>query len=218
MRKAIPWEYDETGSIKIWRWLTNSFEVTVFSEGSAKKTFGWRIVDRSQGRDIPFDSSTATSFNEAVESILELIGKSYEPSLGYQAYAGELATTFAISTGHKVDFAPLIGETVIVKVIEDDLEERIIRGVLHVSNYVIRILTDSTSAVNIPPNRIRDVQKEYGGRSILDNSKKSSEVTSTRMKRVFNTEYTKGCTGRPGFKPNTVEHGPGDSYCPIHNV
>lgn len=219
MRKPIPWEYTDNASVKIWEWFTKDFKVTILSEGSGRKSFGWKIIDCSQGRDIPFESSISNSFNEAVDTILELIGKSYTPSLGYGAYAGELATTFTVASGMKLDFAPLVGETVIVKVIDDNLVERILTGSLQISNYLIKIIVDSTSAVSVPPERIKDIQKEYGGISLIQGRLKNSpKATSTKLKRVFNTEYVRGCTGRPGFKPGTVEHGPGDPYCPIHNV
>jgi len=218
MRKQIPWTFVENDRVKLWVWKTKDFEVQIFAEGetNSKKNFAWKITDKTQGRDIPFDSAIASTFQECVDAVLELIGKSYKPILGYQAYAGELATTFTIATGQRLDFAPLVGEKMIVKVLEDDGSEKVVVGALQIENYSVQIRTDDNNATVFPPERIKDLQKEFAGVSVLTSLDQTK--SSSKMKRVFHTEYTRGCTGQPGFKPGTVTHSPSDPYCPIHGI
>lgn len=218
IRKPVPWVYTDGNMVKFWNWKTPEFEVKVFAEGrtGARTSFGWKITDLSRGREIPFDSSVATTFQEAVDTILEIIGKSYPRKLGYLAYAGELATTFQIGTGQKIDFASFSGENVIVKIVADDGAETILVGVLQVENYLIKIRSDDNVVTSFPPARIKDVQKQFGGVSLTN--REPPKAVGTKLKRVFQTEYTRGCTGRPGFLPRTVMHGPADEYCSIHKV
>jgi hypothetical protein len=219
MKKPIPWEFIDGDVAQFWIWTTPDFEVRIFAEGKlgGRVSFGWKITDKSQGRNIPFDSSMSPSFQEAVDTVLEIIGKSYPVKLGYRAYAGELATTFEISNGRKIDFAPLIGENVVIRILEEDGSEKILVGGLDVDKYSIQIRTDDSTATRFPPARIKDIQKQFGGASLINNPD-SGRGTSTKLKRIFHSEFVRGCTGRPGFKAGTVMHSPGDIYCPIHNV
>lgn len=218
IRKPIPWVYTDGEIAKFWIWKTPEFEVRIFAEGriGARTSFGWKITDLSRGREIPFDSSVATTFQEAVDTILEIIGKSYPRKLGYLTYAGDLATTFQIGTGQKLDFASFSGESVIVKIVADDGAETVLVGVLQVENYLIKVRSEDNIVTSFPPARIKDVQKQFGGISL--SNREPSKAVGTKLKRVFHTEYTRGCTGRPGFLPHTVMHGPADEYCSIHKV
>ena len=216
-RKSIPWSHHTNPLVSSWIWETPHFILTIFAEGlSSKKMYNWKINDLSQGYSVPFDSAPAESFQASVDAAIEIIAKSYPRELGYQAYAGELATSFIIADGRKLNFASIVGESVILTARTADGEDSIINGLFNIRNYDILIQTGEDTGVIVPPERIVDVKKEFGSMSILDSL--ANNVKSTRNKRIFYQEWTKGCSGRPGFNPGTVEHGPNDPYCSIHNI
>lgn len=215
IRKPIPWQHRSNPLVTSWIWETDHFILTIFAEGlSVKKLYNWKINDKSSGQPVPFDSAPAQSFQASVDAAVEIIAKSYPRELGYSEYAGELATTFTVHDGRRLNFGPLIGDTVIVKAKKADGDEAIITGIFDVKNYDIFVQTGENQGVIIPPERIVDIRKEYGSLSVLDSLE--SKVKSTRNKRIFHEEWQRGCTGRPGFNPGTVEHGPADPYCSIH--
>jgi len=216
-REHIPWDHVTNPLVSSWVWETEHFIVTIFAEGlNVKKMYNWKINDKSSGRPVPFDSAPAASFQASVDAAVEVIAKSYPRELGYQAYAGELATTFTIHDGRKLDFATLIGNSVTLTARNADGQNTLLNGIFDIRNYDITIQTDESTISIIPPERIIDISKEYGSMSVLDSLTKN--VKSTRNKRIFYEEWRKGCSGRPGFNPGTVEHGPADEFCGIHNI
>ena len=216
-RKPIPWVHSSNPLVTSWIWETEHFIVTIYAEGlTSKKMYNWKINDKSQGRPVPFDSAAAESFNASVDGAIEVIGKSYPRDLGYQAYAGELATTFSVADGRRLNFAAVIGDAVILKAHDGQGGEAIITGIFDIQNYDIVVQTGDNSHIVIPPSKIIDIRKEYGSMSVLDSLDVS--VKTTKNKRIFHEEWRRGCTGKPGFNAGTVMHSPNDPFCPIHNL
>lgn len=220
-RKAIPWIHRTNPLVTSWVWETDHFVATIFSEGlgAGKKMFNWKINDKSSGASVPFESSASKDFNEAVEGLLEVIGKSYDRVLGYQEYSGDLATTFTVFTGQKIDLSPLIGETITLLIYNehDELNDIMISGQFDISHYDIVLQADDQTTVKINPAYVKSIKKEYNLNEMIDELDKASK-TASRGRRIFYEEWRKGCTGRPGFNPGTTEHSIGDPFCSIHNV
>lgn len=216
-REPIPWVHRVNPLVTSWTWETDHFIVIIYAEGlSERKMFHWKISDKSSGQPVPFDSNQEQSFNACVESILEIIGKSYNRKLGYQKYAGDLSTTFTVFDGRRFDLSPLIGEQVIIRVMNPDGEEIQVSGMFDIENYDIVLRSGELNESRITPSSIIDIEKEFNPVSALDQLGK--KVRSSRAGRIFYEEWRKGCTGRPGFNAGTVEHSPGDKYCSIHNI
>lgn len=216
-RAPIPWVHKSNPIVSTWVWETPHFILSIFAEGlSAKKMYNWKIVDKSSGIPRAFDSAPAISFPDAVDAAIEVIAKSYARELGYQAYAGELATTFSIANGKSYDFAPVIGESVIMKAYDVDGSETLITGLFDLLNYDFVVYTNGSSGVVVPPNKVIDILKEYGMSSLLNVHENG--IKSSRKRGIIHEEWRKGCTGKAGFHAGTVEHGPNDKYCPIHGV
>lgn len=218
-RTPIPWVHKQNPLVTSWVWETDHFIVTIYAEGiSHKKMFNWKINDKSHGVPVPFDSSDAASFNASVEAALEVIGKSYPRNLGYQEYAGSLATTFKLNDGRSLDLSSLIGETVsLVAQNDSDLHEDILlTGMLDIEHYDVTIRTGESTVARVTPSYIKDIRREFGMTSALDEL--GNSVKASKNRRIFYEEWRRGCTGKPGFNAGTVEHTPNDPFCPIHNI
>lgn len=215
----IPWDHKASAIVSSWTWTTPHFSVTIFAEGlQTKKMYNWKVLDLTSGTAVPFDSGVAYSFSEATDNILELIGKSYAPELGYQAYAGALATTFTIYDGKKYDFQPAIGEQVIARVYNAEGLEISLTGLFNIQNYDFT-LRSSGQDIIIPPLKVIDILKEFGMSSIIKTQQEEDVAPGrTRSGRIVYEEWRKGCTGKPGFKPGTTIHPIGAQYCSIHGV
>lgn len=207
----IPWQLTEKGNYVMYFWPTKHFEVTIQSDGS--KNFFWNIEDLSQGYGRPFMSGHNASFKLAEKEIKGIIGKSYSPQDGYRQFAGKEATTFTIFNGREVDFGPLEGKKAIVRVKLDSNSERTFSGVIHINHYEIHLRPDYGSAQVIPPSHIVSIKSEYGEADLAVDDDRDNNPTI----RTYKGNYSKGCTGRPGFMENTVEHSPTDDWCPIHD-
>lgn len=213
----IPWDHKSSAIVSSWTWNTEHFTVTIFEEGlAARKMYNWKITDLSTGSPVIFDHGVAYDFSEAVDGILELIGKSYPAEYGYQAYAGKLATTFEISDGNKYDFRPAIGQSVIAKVYDADNKEITLTGIFNVLHYDFT-LQSSGQTIILPPMKVIDILKEFGMSSLIKTTY-GDQVARSKSGRIVYEEWQKGCTGKPGFKPGTTIHPPGSLYCSIHGV
>jgi hypothetical protein len=179
--------------------------------------YHWKINDKSSGRPVPFDSSDGDSFGDCVDMILEVIGKSYKRSFGYQEYAGALATTFKVSDGREINLGSLIGENVTLMARDDSSSEGIrISGMFDIEHYEVVIRTGETTISKVTPSYIVDIQKEFGTRSAIDEL--DGGVKASKNKSIFYEEWRRGCTGRPGFNSGTVEHNANDALCPLHRL
>ncbi len=212
-RRAIPWVFVDSPLLKAWTWTTPHFESKILSMG-AKDSYTWKVVDKTGSPSTVIGAGEFNSFTGAEEELLELIGKAYPISLGYQAYAGDLATTFVIRSGKKVDLSAYLGGNVIVDVFDKKNPEfpLTIVGLFSLSNYKVHIKTDRNSISVIPPEFIINIRREF------DPSQMKEKVESFGSRRVFNTEWVQGCTGHPGFVVGTVIHNPSDEFCSIHDI
>lgn len=216
-QEPVPWIHKPSSLASSWTWDTPHFTVTIFAEGMmSKPMYNWKISDKSSGFSKPFENGIELSFAQAVNGVLEVIGKSYPRTLGYQAYAGALATTFTIADGKKYDFGSVIGETVILKALDADNREVTITGIFDIIHYEFAV-SYGDSQLMIPPSQVVDVLKEFG-RSSLIKYDRNSEPTRTSTGRIVHEEWQKGCTGKPGFRPGTTVHPPDAPYCSIHNI
>lgn len=212
----VPWNHKPGSMASSWSWDTPHFMVTIFAEGmSSRPMYNWKISDKTSGFIKTFDTGMDLSFNEAANNVLEIIGKSYPRTLGYQAYAGPLATTFMISDGKKYDFSPAIGEKVIMKVLDTNNREITLSGVFDISNYDFA-LTQGDGVLLIPPTQVIDILQEFGHSSYIKFGDNSPSRSGTG--RIVHEPWQKGCTGKPGFRPGTTVHPPGAEYCSIHGV
>jgi hypothetical protein len=215
-KQPIPWEHKSSAVVSSWTWTTTHFTVSIFAEGlSSRKMYNWKILDKSTGFPRPFDNGMAMSFNEAVEALLEVIGKGYARELGYLAYAGKFATTFQISDGKKYDFAGVIGESVVARVIDAEGSETVVTGLFDIHHYDF-IISNGDNAMTVPPLKVIDILREFGMTSLIKTT--SEEPTRSRTGRIVHEEWRKGCTGKPGFRPGTTQHPPNAPYCSIHRI
>ena len=225
-RTQVNWHFVESASVQIWTWSTPHFEVRVFGEGTDRRVYQWIVNDRSNGIDRVFEEGSNDSFVDAQDTVLEIIAKSYPQSLGYREYAGELATTYKMADGRKLDFGPLEGSDVSVRYTDNEGNEADAIGTLSTTNWAIRVRIDSVTSVKIPPHRVLDVIVH--GHSVLEGVKKPEQsgpvpIGGRRGRRsstgkVFHEPYVKGCTGKPGMLPGTVIHATTDPFCPIHGL
>lgn len=215
LKKPVPWIFHDSPLMKAWEWRTEHFEVKIYSSGESS-TLAWKVVDVSGGGPVTLETSESRSFSAAEEEILEIVGKSYPPVLGYWAYARELATTFVIKDGTKFDFGSYEGKETTLHVFNKKNPRMpiVITGVLHVTNFQITINPPNRTSIVIPPSFILTARKETVNRSQY--SAKDSNARESNKRRIVHEEWRPGCTGQPGFAPNTVVHNVDDRHCPIH--
>lgn len=206
--KEIPWEYLNTPLSKLWRWLTKDFDAHVKSDGNF---FVITVSDLTRGRRVPVYNEMATDFTQASNQVLEFVGKSYPASLGYKKWAGELATTFAISTHERINFAPLEGQHVELYTI-GQLGEDKFEGSLAVVNHRIELRQDNGKVVSIPPALIVSIDGNAA------NKYRASLAPTINVPRIVPGKPSPGCTGVAGFLPGTVDHPRSSTWCPVHKV
>jgi hypothetical protein len=211
-KKQIPWIFKDSPMLKSWSWTTEHFDAKILV-AMGMNTPTWKVVDTSGSSPTTLGLGEELNFPQAQDAILELIGKAYPTKCGYGAYAGDLATTFTIKNGQKVDFASYVGSNVIIEAYNKQEPSRnsILVGGLSVSHFNIELKTDRDRILVVPPAFIISVKKEF------ENSEMIERVEKKGAQRLFREEWRPGCTGSPGFISGTLIHNPNDIFCPIHD-
>lgn len=203
---AIPWVHQAGDLASVWKWETPHFVVTV--TGDVRSVY-YQIADKSKGRPVPFADGQAATFDDAEHSVRETIGKAYPEALGYRAYAGHLATTFLLGNSQRIDLGVYVGKLVSVTVLDDQLQPVRYTGYATIEHYDL-LLTNNDTITRISPSEITEigVLTNFGATRPLDHG------PAKKASRTVHGEKVRGCTGVPGFLPDTVDHtGPA---CPIH--
>ncbi len=221
----IPWHFTDMPGVLQWTWLTPHFVATIrgeeFSgdgveEGKRHVRFyRWEVGDMivpQQGTPRLLIEGSATTFEEADEHIREHVGKAYDPSLGYRAYAGSLAYTFTLATGERVDVREFVGTHCSLRVLTADRGEQLVAGDFDVRNYEF-CLTTATDVMCVVPEHVLKITNRS------EAAEKAAKVTRldsyVGIGRIYAEEKRPGCTGRPGYHPGTVDHA-GAPRCPLH--
>lgn len=209
--RPIPWSVlsGELGSV--WTWETDAFVVTINGD---RRSFYWTIADKlaaGGGQPKPFADAFAASFEEAERGIRETIGRAYAPTLGYADYAGDLATTFTIATGERINLGQYAGQDVIVRVATRTGAEEQYQGRASVSHYDF-VLTNAGQALRITPSFILSISPAVPAGFVTP----ARYVPREGAPRTTPGRPTRRCTGTIGFIAGTVDHtGP---PCPIHEL
>jgi hypothetical protein len=201
---AIPWSHQRGDFGSVWVWETSHFLVTV--TGNDRSCY-FTIADKSAdpaGAPKPLADGQAATFEQTENQIRATLGKAYNPTLGYGHYAGPLATTFTLGSGTDVDLGRFVGQLVDVACINPDGTETMYRGTARVEHYEL-ILDQGAVKLRILPSYIASITQV--GTATMSRGPLAALRTMTGT-------VTVGCTGRPGYLIDTVEHsGPA---CPIH--
>ena len=205
----IPWQYHGTDGLQMWLWQTPHFVAKIGTEATG---FYWTVGDlgaASGGRPRPLSDGRTSDFAAAELQLRETIGKSYPSILGYRPYAGPLATTFRVAGGQFLDFGPFEGQHCLVSVALPNGGERGYSGYLRVVHYEVEITQTSGGAVRIMPSHIAKLTKRSG--------KSAAPLADlwTGAGRIYSGTAMRGCSGRPGFLPETIDH-VGVRPCTIH--
>ncbi|MGV8847821.1 hypothetical protein [Tessaracoccus sp.] len=205
----IPWQFHGTDGMQMWLWQTPHFVAKIGMEGAG---FYWSVGDliaAGGGRPSPLNEGRTADFASAERDLRETIGKSYPAVLGYRPYAGSLATTFCVAGGQFIDFALFEGQSCVVSVALQDGTIRAYSGYLKVVHYEIEVAQVNGGAVRITPSHISKVIRG-SGRSAAP---LSDQWTGTG--RIYVGSVMRGCTGKPGFLPSTIDH-VGMGPCAVH--
>lgn len=199
----IPWSHSILDFGSVWKWETPHFVVTV--NGNDISCY-WNITDLTSGKERAFLDGTTKTFMEAEQQVREAIGKSYPPHYGYQTIAGPFATTFTISNGEKLDLGPYVGHNVIATVVADPQSGGTAthEGYATIDHYDL-VLTQEKTSVRISPTYLVSIETRQ---------QRPYRKVKTVKARTHPGRVVSGCTGNPGFLPNTVEHN--NLLCPIH--
>lgn len=211
--KSIPWDYEKSNLITTWWWSTEHFDAIIKSDG---ERYSYQVTNKTPSMHRLLGSGVTMDFTSAEAEVKHVIGKSYAPALGYRALMGSASTSFRIYTGEVVDFSKYEGLHVKIVAATRKQEDSILIGTLQVQNHSV-ILTDSvnTRKYKIPPHFIKSISTVAAKRN---QPKTSSTKTHHVESRTLHADFKPGCTGRPGFFPNTVEHPNSAKWCPVHLV
>jgi hypothetical protein len=198
----IPWTHETSELGSIWNWGTTHFAVRVIGD---MRSFYYSISQKTAaGIEKPFADGNATTFAQAEEQIRGTIGKAYDSRLGYRGFAGQYATTFMLATGEVINLAPYLDKRVFVTVLNPDGSESRYEGLASVVHYEL-VLLDNNEEIAIAPSYINKIE-------VINNL--NLQIFLPKVGRITQGRVSAGCTGRPGFMPDTVEH---DGHiCPIH--
>lgn len=155
-RKLVPWLFTETKGFRTWIWETQHFVAKIIGEGHDTITFSWQIIEKSEKGDFIFETSQSRNFREAELEIVETIAKSWDRKLGYVEYAGDLAYTYTIASGEKINFEKFIGNHVNIKY-SSSYDEAESNGILGLKNYNILIKQENGKVIVVPPGAIRNI-------------------------------------------------------------
>jgi hypothetical protein len=200
----IPWSHTITEFGALWKWATPHFEVMVNGDGRA---YYYTISDKSTGTLKPFADGTGASFEQAEQLIRGIIGKAYDPALGYQHYTGFYATTFVLANGQPLDLAPFVGKAIEVEVIIPNKGRQVYTGIAQIKHYEL-ILVNGGLAVKIAPVKITRIGY------VVDLKPDSKPEFEKIVGRTYKGGLLPGCNGNLGFMPDTVDHS--GLSCPIH--
>ena len=206
--RAIPWVFTDAPYLKLWTWRTPHFEARVTADFNS---YAWEILDLMATTDptgVLLTEGRTGDFATAENEVRETIAKSYPTRLGYQTYAGPLATTFTLATGQRVDLGVFTGVRCIVTVKFPDASLHTYYGDVRIVNYDLRLTQESGQTLAIQPTHITSIIAEAGPTSI------NSQSSYTGLGRIYRGRMMAGCTGKPGYLPDTIDHvGP---ICGIH--
>lgn len=200
---AIPWSHEQGDFGSVWKWITPHFEVTV--TGNDRSCY-FQVADKSANPTAapkPLADGQAPTFEQAERQVRTIVGKSYDPALGYGIFAGSLATTFLISTGQEIDLGPFVGRTVEVTAVDQNGQEGTYTGVAHVRHYDLYLAGQQT--LRISPSYIRTIR--VLGQTL-------PVAVGAKADRTVRGSVEPGCTGKPGFMAGIVEHD--GRTCPVH--
>ena len=207
---AIPWRYVDLDLLEVWLWETEHFEAKVTAEPNS---FAWEVGDLVVSNDgLPrwLTGGRAVDFATAEQSIREVIGKSYPSRFGYRPYAGPLATTFLVATGERLDLGPFHGTRALVTVRMPGGADQSFLGHCSIQHYELVLTTDSGHQVKIQPSYIVSVTGENGATARAS----QSSASFVGVGRIYKGKMVHGCTGSPGFLPDTIEHA--GAPCQVH--
>lgn len=232
--EPIPWVFTDTPRVVLWSWCTPQFLVKIVAmEGTSLandldadnsltaarhvKSYEWEIGDLirpNQGLPRVFAYGITSTFSAAEDSIREHVGKAYAIKYGYMKFAGTLANTFETTDGQIVDFTRFINTDCMLTIRQPNGSDRKISGVLTVNHYKIRLKSD-WRVLEVRPEHIVSAANasDIASRAIA----LRKQNTHSGIGRIHNTDKTPGCTGTPGFLPNTVDHA-GCNECPVHET
>jgi hypothetical protein len=181
------------------------------------RSYRWDVSDlmrTQQGLPRLLIEGFASSFEEAESAVREHVGKCYDSRLGYRRFAGELAFTFTISTGERIDIGEYIGTNCAVTVLMPDGATRTVSGDLDVDHYKWRLSTAEAIMEIFPDHVVR-----ISNRSEM--AERATAITHldsySGIGRMYREDPRPGCTGRAGFMVGTVDHA-GAPRCPIHEA
>lgn len=207
---SIPWSFIDNEFMRLWTWRTNHFEARISAD---QRSHAWEIVDfvnSSDGNGRFLMEGRHSEFIDAENSIREHIGKSYPYRLGYSTYAGALATTFTIATGKSIDFGSFGAQEMTLNVMTTDGQERSYTGRIDTLHYEVTVTPSNGRTLKIRPTYI--VSVTHGGREAEPQQALTNGYTG--IGRMYRGTVDPGCTGSPGYMPNTIDHT--GVACPIH--
>jgi hypothetical protein len=204
---AIPWNHESGDFGSVWRWETPHFIITVNGD---RRSCYYTIEDKSTGMPRPFDDGQAATFEQAEMLLRGTLGKAYPANLGYQVYAGPLATTFTLGNGHPTNLGVYTNTDVRVTVLDEHSREQTLTGVASVDHYDLLLRTPEAT-YRISPSHIVAIT---ANRATARQDTPTGPAGTRRAGRTYDGYLAPGCTGTPGFMAGTVDHtGP---RCPVH--
>lgn len=210
---SIPWTYRDLSGLHTWRWRTERFDAYIKSQAGSN-TYVLQVTDLSTGQRNIVLNDMETSFDRASQSIAIFVARAY-PRHEYGKYAGDAALTFEIRTGERVNFGRYEGTpSTRVKYLGENGHARFVTGSLQVNHHSIEVTTEDRAVVTLPPQLIVEVKGEFDARTGVPGGEEERIITG----RTISGAWKPGCTGRPGFKQDTVEHDQNTPWCPLHRL
>ncbi len=211
----IPWTYIDNEVLRLWSWRTPHFEARITADANS---FMYEIVDYSNSDDGHgrfLHEGRCAEFREAENSVREHIGKAYPYRYGYAPYAGRLATTFTIATGESIDFAQFGQREMTVTIMTPSGKEQSFTGRLDTLHYEVKVIPQGGKPLKIRPSYIVRVSTPGSDKPVASDAEAlMGPAQYTGIGRMYRGGVEMGCTGKPGYLPNTVDHH-ADS-CPVH--
>ena len=219
----IPWIFTDDPGLLQWAWVTDHFVARISAVQAGESPDGqriirslhWELSDRmrlNQGMPRLLIEGDASTFDQAESALREHVAKCYDPRLGYRRYAGPLAFNFELSTGERLDVSGFLGREVTVVVLGSDGSHSTVRGDFDVQGYRWRIRGGDSVYEIVPEHVVSITDRSTFAQEALQVVRPESY---SGVGRIYREDPRPGCTGLPGFLPQTVDHA-GRPRCPLH--
>lgn len=131
---TVPWQFSQAGEYLQWLWQTRDFDAVVVCN---QDRWSWEVKTTAS---VTIGAGPGSDFDTASDLALEVVGKAFPPSAGYERWTSGPARKYELASGARVDLTAGDGKAVQVTLTDG----QIVRGVLHLGDWFLHLVDGGT--------------------------------------------------------------------------